>query len=121
MNPASPASSAKTQSRPLIPLTMALFFAFGFCTVLVDTLTPKLKGMFALSYADVMLTPFAFFGAYFLVSLPASWLLGRIGYLQSVVVGLLIAAWLAVCCSRQRLTPVSIRVFCWRCSSWLRA
>jgi FHS family L-fucose permease-like MFS transporter len=71
---------------------MALFFAFGFCTVLVDTLTPKLKGMFALSYTEVMLTPFAFFGAYFLVSLPASWLLAKIGYLQSVVVGLVITA-----------------------------
>lgn len=71
---------------------MALFFAFGFCTVLVDTLTPKLKGMFALSYTEVMLTPFAFFGAYFLVSLPAAWLLARIGYLQSVVVGLAITA-----------------------------
>ena len=71
---------------------MALFFAFGFCTVLVDTLTPKLKGMFALSYTEVMLTPFAFFGAYFLVSLPASWLLMRIGYLQSVVVGLVVTA-----------------------------
>ena len=70
----------------LIPLAMALFFAFGFCTVLVDTLTPKLKGMFSLTYTEVMLTPFAFFGAYFLVSLPASWLLTRISYLQSVVV-----------------------------------
>ncbi len=81
-----------TRGDRLIPLAMALFFAFGFCTVLVDTLTPKLKGMFALSYTEVMLTPFAFFGAYFLVSLPASWLLARIGYLQSVVVGLAITA-----------------------------
>jgi FHS family L-fucose permease-like MFS transporter len=80
------------RSGRLIPLAMALFFAFGFCTVLVDTLTPKLKGMFALTYTEVMLTPFAFFGAYFLVSLPASWLLTRIGYLQSVVVGLAITA-----------------------------
>jgi FHS family L-fucose permease-like MFS transporter len=81
-----------TRGDRLIPLAMALFFAFGFCTVLVDTLTPKLKGMFALSYTEVMLTPFAFFGAYFLVSLPASWLLARIGYLQSVVVGLCVTA-----------------------------
>jgi FHS family L-fucose permease-like MFS transporter len=81
-----------TRGDKLIPLAMALFFAFGFCTVLVDTLTPKLKGMFALSYTEVMLTPFAFFGAYFLVSLPASWLLARIGYLQSVVVGLVLTA-----------------------------
>ncbi len=81
-----------TRGDKLIPLAMALFFAFGFCTVLVDTLTPKLKGMFALSYTEVMLTPFAFFGAYFLVSLPASWLLARIGYLQTVVAGLAVTA-----------------------------
>ncbi len=76
----------------VIGLVMALFFAFGFCTVLVDTIIPKLKATFALSYAEVMLTQFCFFGAYFLVSLPASWLHSRIGYLQGVAVGLLLMA-----------------------------
>jgi FHS family L-fucose permease-like MFS transporter len=76
----------------LIGLVMGLFFAFGFCTVLVDTLIPKLKATFALNYAEVMLTQFCFFGAYFIVSLPASWLLGKIGYLQGVTVGLVLMA-----------------------------
>jgi MFS transporter, FHS family, L-fucose permease len=76
----------------IIGLVMALFFAFGFCTVLVDTIIPKLKATFALSYAEVMLTQFCFFGAYFLVSLPAAWLHSRIGYLQGVAVGLLLMA-----------------------------
>jgi FHS family L-fucose permease-like MFS transporter len=71
---------------------MALFFAFGFCTVLVDSIIPKLKATFALSYAEVMLTQFCFFGAYLLVSLPAAWLHSRIGYLQGVAVGLLLMA-----------------------------
>jgi FHS family L-fucose permease-like MFS transporter len=75
-------------ARRLIGLVMALFFSFGFCTVLVDTLIPKLKATFALNYAEVMLTQFCFFGAYFVVSLPAAWLLARIGYLQGVTVGL---------------------------------
>jgi len=48
----------------VIGLVMPLFFAFGFCTVLVDTIIPKLKATFALSYAEVMLTQFCFFGAY---------------------------------------------------------
>ena len=79
--------------RQLIPLAMALFFAFGFCTVVInDTLTPKLKGMFALNYAEAMLTPFVFFIAYFLVSLPAAWLLGRVGYLKTVIAGLSLTA-----------------------------
>ena len=79
------------QSR-LIALVMALFFAFGFCTVLVDSIIPKLKATFALSYAEVMLTQFCFFGAYFLISLPAAWLHRRIGYLPGVAVGLLLMA-----------------------------
>jgi FHS family L-fucose permease-like MFS transporter len=76
----------------LIGLMMSLFFAFGFCTVLVDTLIPKLKGMFQLSYAEVMLTQFCFFLAYFIVSAPAGWLLTRIGYLRGVTLGLLVMA-----------------------------
>ena len=76
----------------VIGLVMALFFAFGFCTVLVDSIIPKLKATFALSYAEVMLTQFCFFGAYFLVSLPAAWLHNRIGYLQGVAVGLALMA-----------------------------
>ncbi len=83
---ASPASAA-AQHR-LIALVMCLFFAFGFCTVLVDTLVPKLKGLFSLSYTEVMLTQFCFFGAYLVVSIPASAVVARIGYLQTVVIGL---------------------------------
>src|SRR5215831_4151558 len=79
-------------NRKVIGVVMALFFAFGFCTVLVDTIIPKLKATFALTYAEVMLTQFCFFGAYFLVSVPAAWLHSRIGYLQGVAVGLLLMA-----------------------------
>jgi len=85
-------SSAKGGQSRLIALVMALFFAFGFCTVLVDSIIPKLKATFALSYAEVMLTQFCFFGAYFLISLPAAWLHRRIGYLRGVAVGLLLMA-----------------------------
>ena len=76
----------------LIVLVMALFFAFGFCTVLVDTLIPKLKSLFSLTYAEAMLTQFCFFGAYFIVSLPAAKLVQRLGYLQSVTLGLMVMA-----------------------------
>src|SRR5262247_478937 len=84
--------SSERGSARVIGLVMALFFAFGFCTVLVDSIIPKLKATFALTYAEVMLTQFCFFGAYFLVSLPAAWLHSRIGYLQGVAVGLLLMA-----------------------------
>jgi FHS family L-fucose permease-like MFS transporter len=71
---------------------MPMFFAFGFCNVLVDTLVPKFKAMFSLSYSEVMLTQFCYFAAYFIVSAPAGWLIGRIGYLPSMVSGLLLMA-----------------------------
>src|SRR5580693_1462596 len=37
-----------------------------------------------------MLTQFSYFLAYFLISGPAGWLIGRIGYLRAVTVGLLV-------------------------------
>src|SRR5215831_17807441 len=79
-------------NRKVIGVVMALFFAFGFCTVLVDSIIPKLKATFALSYAEVMLTQFCFFGAYFLISVPAAWLHKQIGYLRGVAVGLSLMA-----------------------------
>ena len=86
------ASAGSTGDRRLLPVVMSLFFAFGFCTVLVDTLVPKLKAMFSLSYAEVMLTQFCFFAAYFIISLPAGWLLSRIGYLKGITLGLVVMA-----------------------------
>ena len=79
-----------TRGDKLIPLAMGLFFAFGFCTVLVDTLIPRLKAIFSLSYTEVMLTQFCYFLAYFLISGPAGWLIARIGYLRAVTAGLLV-------------------------------
>ncbi|KAF1719419.1 sugar MFS transporter [Pseudoxanthomonas wuyuanensis] len=79
-------------STRLLPLVITLFFAWGFCTVLVDVLIPKLKATFSLSYAEAMLTQFCFFLAYFIVSIPAGLLISRIGYLRGIVLGLLIMA-----------------------------
>lgn len=73
-------------------MIVGLFFVWGFCTVLVDTLVPKLKGLFSLNYAEAMLSQFAFFLAYLVVSIPAGMLLARIGYLRSIVVGLAVMA-----------------------------
>lgn len=84
--PTPPAAGA----RGLLALVVVLFFAWGFATVLIDTLIPKLKGLFALNYAQSMLTQFAFFLAYFVVSLPAGALLARIGYLRQIMAGLVV-------------------------------
>src|SRR5579871_329754 len=66
----------------------ALFFFFGGITSLNDVIIPRLKELFTLSYAEVMTVQSAFFGAYFIISLPAAALVRRIGYMRSAVVGL---------------------------------
>ncbi|OUS25925.1 glucose/galactose MFS transporter [Thalassotalea sp. 42_200_T64] len=75
----------------LVSLT-SLFFMWGFITCLNDILIPHLKGIFDLSYAQAMLVQFCFFGAYFIVSLPAGALVKKRGYQKGIVIGLLIAA-----------------------------
>jgi FHS family L-fucose permease-like MFS transporter len=67
---------------------VALFFIWGGITSLNDILIPKLKGLFQLSYAQAMLTQFAFFTAYAVVSLPASMVVARLGYGRGIVTGL---------------------------------
>lgn len=79
-------------SGAMVKFVITLFFVWGFSTVLVDTLIPKLKALFELSFAEVMLTQFSFFIAYFLVSVPAGQLIGRIGYMRGIVVGLVVMA-----------------------------
>lgn len=69
-----------------------LFFMWGFITCLNDILIPHLKGVFDLNYTQSMLIQFCFFGAYFLVSLPAGSLVKKMGYQKGIVIGLVIAA-----------------------------
>lgn len=78
--------------RLLPALVVLLFFCWGLTTVLIDSLVPRLKAWFSLSYAQVLLTQFSFFVSYLLFSLPAGRLLARVGYARSIVLGLGITA-----------------------------
>jgi FHS family L-fucose permease-like MFS transporter len=69
-----------------------LFFLWGFITVLVDSLVPRLKDVFEMSYAKTVLVQFAFFTAFFVFSLPAGFILSKIGYKKGIVFGLLTMA-----------------------------
>ncbi len=69
-----------------------LFFLWGFITVLVDSLVPRLKDVFEMSYAKTVLVQFAFFVAFFVFSLPAGAILAKIGYKKGIVFGLLTMA-----------------------------
>lgn len=88
--PSAGQGKSETYTFPLVALTL-LFFVWGFITSLNDILIPHLKSVFSLNYTQAMLIQFCFFGAYFLVSMPASALITRIGYKRSIVVGLLIS------------------------------
>src|SRR5579859_2035354 len=75
--------------RTLRLFVFALFFMFGGITSLNDVLIPKLKGLFTLNYAQVMLVQFAFFIAYFLISIPGAAIVARIGYMRTAALGLM--------------------------------
>ncbi|MDL2354358.1 MAG: sugar MFS transporter [Pseudomonadota bacterium] len=76
---------------PLMIVTL-LFFMWGLLTSLNDVLIPHLKAVYTLSYVQAMLVQFCFFGAYFIVSVPAGMLIKRIGYQMGAVAGLIVAA-----------------------------
>jgi MFS transporter, FHS family, L-fucose permease len=84
---ASSPDAGTSYGAPLATVT-TLFFMWGFLTCLNDILVPHLKSIFDLGYAEVMLIQFAFFGAYFIFSLPSAKIIDAIGYQRSMVVGL---------------------------------
>lgn len=85
------AAVGQSNGRALVIVTI-LFFMWGMLTSLNDVLIPHLKSVYTLTYVQAMLVQFCFFGAYFVVSLPAGGLVRRIGYQKGAVTGLVIAA-----------------------------
>ena len=66
-----------------------LFFIWAFVTNLVDPLIKSMMVIYHLNTFEAMLNQFAFFLAYFVMSLPSAWLLSRVGYAKSIIIGLL--------------------------------
>lgn len=81
--------STKRDLTAALAAVTTLFFAWGFITSMIDPLIPSVRAIFSLTYAQSMLTQFAFFLAYGLVSLPAAALVARLGYSRSVICALL--------------------------------
>jgi FHS family L-fucose permease-like MFS transporter len=81
----------KTDTRAMSVAT-ALFFMVGFLTCLNDIVSPHLKSIFALDYAQTQSIPFFFFSSYFVFSYPAGKIVERFGYKKSMVVGLFVMA-----------------------------
>lgn len=80
-------TTKKNYTSAFIIITV-LFFLWGFITVLVDSLVPRLKEVFELSYFQAGLVQFAFFLAYFVFSIPAGLMLSKVGYKKGIVIGL---------------------------------
>src|SRR5574340_129851 len=78
------------KNRLAFGVVSAVFFMWGFITVLNDVLVPHLKTVFALDYTETMLIQFTFFGAYFLMSLPSGKVVSLWGYKNSIIIGLVV-------------------------------
>jgi len=90
--PATDASGSSGNNTGALVIVTILFFMWGLLTSLNDVLIPHLKAIYTLTYLQAMLVQFCFFGAYFIVSLPAGALIRRLGYQKGAVAGLLVAA-----------------------------
>ncbi len=69
---------------------ITLFFLWGLLTSLNDILVPHLKAAFSLRHWQAQLIQFFFFGAYFLMSIPAGYIIRRTGYKRGIVIGLVL-------------------------------
>lgn len=91
-------SHASSGSRFAFSTVTALFFMWGFITCMNDLLIPKFKADFDLTQLQANMVQFAFFGAYFIVSLIYFLVsattgdpINRIGYKNGLVLGLITA------------------------------
>lgn len=80
-------TTQKNYKKAFVLLT-SLFFMWGFITVLVDSLIPRLKDVFELTFFQAGLVQFAFFMAYGLLSIPSGFILSKIGYKKGILLGL---------------------------------
>ncbi len=90
----SPTINSKKGDNYLISLTIIgiLFFIFGFVTWLNGSLMPFLQTACELTPFEASLVTLAFYIAYFVMSLPASFVLKKTGYKNGIFLGLIVMA-----------------------------
>lgn len=78
----------------LIPfiLLVLCFAAWGVAANLTDILVGVFRGIFDMTNLQSSLVQFAYYGAYFILALPAAFITSRFGYKAGVLVGLGLAA-----------------------------
>src|SRR3954464_1406176 len=78
----------RNYTAPLIIVT-TLFFMWGMMSHLNGVLSPYLQKMFNLDDLQTSLIQFFFFGAYFVMSFPSSFVINKVGYKIGIVLGLI--------------------------------
>ena len=76
----------------LVPFLIisSLFFMWGFAHGILEVLNPHFQESFHISKAMSALTQTAVYGAYFLMALPAGWIIRKWGYRRRVITGLVL-------------------------------
>lgn len=82
----------KEQSSTLIPMVIltSLFFIFGFVTWLNGPLIPFFKLACELTESQSYFVTFAFYIAYFVMAIPSSFLIEKVGYKNGISLGLVV-------------------------------
>lgn len=73
-------------------LVTSLFFMWGLAYGLLDVLNKHFQETLSINKARSMLLQAAYFGAYFLMALPAGLLMKKLGYKSGIIIGLLLYA-----------------------------
>ena len=68
----------------------SLFFMWGFAHGILEVQNPHFQESFHISKAMSALTQTAVYGAYFLMALPAGWIIRKWGYRRGVITGLVL-------------------------------
>ncbi|CAL1516915.1 sugar MFS transporter [Chitinophaga sp. MM2321] len=87
-----PAAAAQQSNARAMTVIGTLFFLFGFITWLNSVLIPFLKQACELSDFQVYFVTFAFYISYFVMAIPSSGILRRVGFANGMSVGLLTMA-----------------------------
>ena len=87
-------SIQKKNNSTLIPMLIltSLFFIFGFVTWLNGPLIPFFKLACELTEAQAYFVTFAFYIAYFIMAIPSSWIIEKVGYKNGLSLGLAVIA-----------------------------
>lgn len=80
-------SLSKNETRISIAIVAVMFFIFGFVSWINAILIPYFKIACELNNFQAYLVTFAFYISYFLISVPASFLLQKVGFKQGIMYG----------------------------------